>query len=50
MAQQKTNVMRILEKQNITYKAHCYDCSDGILDGVTEIGRASCRERVFGLV
>ncbi len=48
MAQQKTNVMRILEKQNITYKAHCYDCSDGILDGVTAAAKIGFPpEKVF---
>ena len=33
MAQFKTNVMRILDKAKITYKAHTYDHSDGAIDG-----------------
>lgn len=33
MAEFKTNVMRILDKAKITYKAHTYDNSDGAIDG-----------------
>lgn len=33
MAEFKTNVMRILDKAKITYKAHTYDHSDGAIDG-----------------
>ena len=33
MADFKTNVMRILDKAKITYKAHTYDHSDGAIDG-----------------
>lgn len=33
MAEFKTNVMRILDKTKITYKAHTYDHSDGAIDG-----------------
>lgn len=35
MAEFKTNVMRILDKAKITYKAHTYDHSDGAIDGAT---------------
>lgn len=33
MAEFKTNVMRILDKAKITYKAHTYDHGDGAIDG-----------------
>ncbi len=33
MAEFKTNVMRIIDKAKITYKAHTYDHSDGAIDG-----------------
>ena len=33
MTEFKTNVMRILDKAKITYKAHTYDHSDGAIDG-----------------
>lgn len=33
MSEFKTNVMRILDKAKITYKAHTYDHSDGAIDG-----------------
>ena len=33
MSEFKTNVMRILDKEKITYKAHTYDHSDGAIDG-----------------
>ena len=32
MSEFKTNVMRILDKAKITYKAHTYDHSDGAID------------------
>lgn len=31
----KTNVMRVLERAKIPYKAHFYDVSDGKIDGVS---------------
>ena len=34
MAENKTNVMRILDKKKITYTMYTYDCEDGI-DGVS---------------
>ena len=33
MSEFKTNVMRILDKAKITYKAHTYDHRDGAIDG-----------------
>lgn len=33
MSEFKTNVMHILDKAKITYKAHTYDHSDGAIDG-----------------
>lgn len=35
MSEFKTNVMRILDKAKITYKAHTYDHSDGAIDGAS---------------
>jgi len=35
MAEQKTNVMRILEQKKIKYRAHQYPHSDAPVDGVT---------------
>lgn len=35
MATVKTNVMRILDKENINYLAHAYEHSDGQVDGVS---------------
>ena len=35
MADKKTNAMRILDSEGITYTVHTYDASDGIVDGVT---------------
>ena len=31
----KTNAMRTLEKAGIPYSAHTYDCSDGLIDGIS---------------
>lgn len=31
----KTNVMRILDKEKVNYKAYEYDCSDGVIDGLS---------------
>ena len=48
MANKKTNVQRILEKENISYTPHSYDASDGGIDGISvaeKIG-ADC-ETVF---
>ena len=36
MAEFKTKVMRNLEKEKITYKAHTYDHSDGAIDGAAD--------------
>ena len=36
---EKTNAMRILEKQKIPYTVETYDASDGALDGVTVAGK-----------
>lgn len=32
--EEKTNVMRLLEKEKISYAAHEYDHADGVIDGV----------------
>lgn len=34
MAEKKTNVMRILEKEKIEYNSYSYDTSDGLIDAV----------------
>ncbi|MEA4954454.1 MAG: Cys-tRNA(Pro) deacylase [Pseudoflavonifractor sp.] len=39
MAEEKTNVMRLLEQKKIPYTPHQYDISDGALDGVTAARR-----------
>ena len=31
--EEKTNVMRLLEKEKVTYTPHSYDHSDGVIDG-----------------
>lgn len=36
---EKTNAMRILDKQKISYSVETYDASDGALDGVTVAGK-----------
>ena len=36
---EKTNAMRILDKQKITYAVETYDASDGAIDGVTVAGK-----------
>lgn len=48
MKEAKTNVMRILDKAKISYKAYYYDCSDGQIDGLSvavKMGQAP--ERVY---
>ena len=35
MAEQKTNVMRVLEQKKIPYTAHAYPHGDEAVDGVT---------------
>ncbi len=40
MAEEKTNVMRILDQKKIPYTPHSFDVSDGALDGVTAARRA----------
>lgn len=35
MANIKTNVMRILDKENIQYKVHIYENKDGKIDGIS---------------
>ena len=48
MANDKTNAMRILHKEGISYKTYSYDTSDGKIDGVSvadKIGAAE--ESVF---
>lgn len=39
MADDKTNVMRVLDQKKIPYTPHTYDVSDGALDGVTAAKR-----------
>lgn len=39
MAEEKTNVMRVLDQKKIPYTPHQYDTSDGVLDGVTAAER-----------
>lgn len=39
MAEEKTNVMRLLDQKKIPYTPHAYDVSDGALDGVTAAQR-----------
>lgn len=39
MADDKTNVMRVLDQKKIPYIPHTYDVSDGALDGVTAAQR-----------
>lgn len=36
---EKTNAMRILDKQKVRYSVETYDASDGALDGVTVAGK-----------
>ncbi len=36
---EKTNAMRILEKQKIPYDVGTYDASDGVIDGVSVAGK-----------
>ena len=39
MAEEKTNVMRLLDQKKISYTPHTYDVSDGALDGITAAKR-----------
>jgi Cys-tRNA(Pro)/Cys-tRNA(Cys) deacylase len=39
MAEEKTNVMRLLDQKKVPYTPHSYDISDGALDGVTAAAR-----------
>lgn len=42
MAQSKTNAMRLLDKENITYNVYTYESTDGKIDGLSvaeKIGR-----------
>ena len=39
MAEEKTNVMRLLEQKKVPYTPRQYDVSDGALDGVTAANR-----------
>ncbi len=39
MAEEKTNVMRLLDQKKVAYVPHQYDVSDGALDGVTAARR-----------
>lgn len=44
MASQKTNAMRILDRNKINYEVHTYDAKDGNIDGVSvaaKIGKQS---------
>lgn len=37
--EEKTNVMRLLDKEKVSYLAHEYDHSDGVIDGVGVAGK-----------
>jgi len=39
MAEDKTNVMRLLDQKKVPYAPHQYDVSDGALDGLTAAAR-----------
>ena len=39
MAEEKTNVMRLLDQKKVPYIPRQYDVSDGALDGVTAARR-----------
>lgn len=39
MKEQKTNVMRILDKAGIAYNTYTYDSGDGLIDGVSVAGK-----------
>lgn len=48
MAEEKTNVMRILDQKKIPYTPHTYPCPDGAVDGVTVAGLIGVEpERVY---
>ncbi len=40
----KTNAMRILDKNKIEYKVHLYDISDGLIDGISVANK--CNEDI----
>ena len=47
----KTNAARLLDKAKIAYELIPYEVDENDLSAVhVEIGRASCRERVYRLV
>ncbi len=44
----KTNVMRILDKENIFYNSYTYDHQDGVIDGLSVAEKlGQCPEQVF---
>lgn len=48
MAEEKTNVMRILDQKKLRYTPHTYPCPDGAVDGATVAGLIGVEpERVF---
>ena len=48
MAEEKTNVMRILDQKKIPYTPHAYPCPGGAVDGATVAGLIGVApERVF---
>lgn len=48
MANTKTNVMRILDKENIDYKIHTYQVKDNSIDGISVANKLGIPvERVF---
>ena len=48
MAEEKTNVMRILDQKKLRYTPHTYPCSGGAVDGATVAGLIGVApERVF---
>ena len=43
MGTPKTNAMRILEKEKISYQMHTYDASDGQIDGAAVARKVGMR-------
>lgn len=39
MAEEKTNVMRLLDQKKVPYIPHYYACPDGAVDGVSVAAR-----------